>query len=215
MSLCLFFSGFHNASLVVNPQDLAPKHAGSVFGMMNAVGSIPGTKKTCSAPSSCPCYLKRLSLWRFCRSLHNWIYLGRYEELVGCLPVDCNPQRLWSVHILRVWQRSSYHAINCFSGCINTIIHFRHIFQTCEIQYERFYFPLGTWSKLSEDVWFICTKFGTHKRPPYTTSCTAGTRIVPVPAINLVRKVLWTGINTEKIPLFLNNQQKDRRIVLA
>ena len=42
MTLCLFCAGFHNAAVLVNPQDLAPKHSGSVFGIMNAVGAIPG-----------------------------------------------------------------------------------------------------------------------------------------------------------------------------
>lgn len=44
--LCLVFitgaTGFHNSAVVVNPGDLAPKHSGSVFGLMNTVGSIPG-----------------------------------------------------------------------------------------------------------------------------------------------------------------------------
>jgi ACS family sodium-dependent inorganic phosphate cotransporter-like MFS transporter 9 len=34
--------GFHNAGIMVNPQDLAPKYAGSVFGVMNTVGALPG-----------------------------------------------------------------------------------------------------------------------------------------------------------------------------
>jgi len=42
MTLCLFFAGLHNSAVIVNPQDLAPKHSGSVFGVMNAVGAIPG-----------------------------------------------------------------------------------------------------------------------------------------------------------------------------
>ena len=42
MTICLFASGFHNAAVVVNPQDLAPKHSGSIFGVMNAAGAIPG-----------------------------------------------------------------------------------------------------------------------------------------------------------------------------
>lgn len=28
--------------MTVNPQDLAPNHSGSVFGLMNTVGAIPG-----------------------------------------------------------------------------------------------------------------------------------------------------------------------------
>lgn len=35
-------SGFHNNAVTVNPQDLAPNHSGSVFGLMNTVGAIPG-----------------------------------------------------------------------------------------------------------------------------------------------------------------------------
>jgi MFS transporter, ACS family, solute carrier family 17 (sodium-dependent inorganic phosphate cotransporter), member 9 len=35
-------SGFHNNAVTVNPQDLAPDHSGSVFGLMNTVGAIPG-----------------------------------------------------------------------------------------------------------------------------------------------------------------------------
>ncbi len=42
MAACLFATGFHNLGSVVNPQDLAPKHSGSVFGIMNATGAIPG-----------------------------------------------------------------------------------------------------------------------------------------------------------------------------
>ncbi len=34
--------GFHNAGIMVNPQDLAPKYAGSVFGVMNTLGALPG-----------------------------------------------------------------------------------------------------------------------------------------------------------------------------
>lgn len=35
-------TGFHNNAVTVNPQDLAPNFSGSVFGLMNTVGSIPG-----------------------------------------------------------------------------------------------------------------------------------------------------------------------------
>lgn len=42
--ICLAFiiggSGFHNNAIAVNPSDLAPKHSGSVFGLMNTVGAI-------------------------------------------------------------------------------------------------------------------------------------------------------------------------------
>lgn len=41
-TLCLFAAAFHNAACIVNPQDLAPKHSGSIFGIMNAAGAVPG-----------------------------------------------------------------------------------------------------------------------------------------------------------------------------
>jgi ACS family sodium-dependent inorganic phosphate cotransporter-like MFS transporter 9 len=42
MSCTVFCCGFHNAGIMVNPQDLAPKYAGAVFGIMNTVGALPG-----------------------------------------------------------------------------------------------------------------------------------------------------------------------------
>ena len=33
---------FHHSGVLVNPQDIAPKYAGSVFGVMNAFGAVPG-----------------------------------------------------------------------------------------------------------------------------------------------------------------------------
>ena len=44
MTICLFSAGFHSSAIIVNPQDLAPKHSGSVFGIMNAAGAMPGKK---------------------------------------------------------------------------------------------------------------------------------------------------------------------------
>jgi len=40
--MCLFGNGFHNNGCIVNPQDLAPQNTGSIFGIMNACGSLPG-----------------------------------------------------------------------------------------------------------------------------------------------------------------------------
>lgn len=37
-------TGFHNNAVIVNPQDLAPAYSGSVFGLMNTVGAIPGNQ---------------------------------------------------------------------------------------------------------------------------------------------------------------------------
>lgn len=42
MTIIIGGTGFHNNSVTVNPQDLAPLHSGSVFGLMNTVGAIPG-----------------------------------------------------------------------------------------------------------------------------------------------------------------------------
>ncbi|XP_067001779.2 voltage-gated purine nucleotide uniporter SLC17A9 isoform X2 [Anabrus simplex] len=42
MTLAIAATGFHNNAILVNPQDLAPKHSGSVFGLMNTVGAVPG-----------------------------------------------------------------------------------------------------------------------------------------------------------------------------
>ncbi|XP_065353869.1 voltage-gated purine nucleotide uniporter SLC17A9-like [Cloeon dipterum] len=42
-STCIIASsGFHNNAVMVNPQDLAPNLAGSVFGIMNTIGALPG-----------------------------------------------------------------------------------------------------------------------------------------------------------------------------
>lgn len=45
MAAAVACCGFHNSGILVNPQDIAPKHAGSVFGIMNMAGAIPGIHK--------------------------------------------------------------------------------------------------------------------------------------------------------------------------
>ncbi|CAD7000684.1 solute carrier family 17 member 9 [Ceratitis capitata] len=42
MTVIIGGTGFHNNAVTVNPQDLAPSHSGSVFGLMNTVGAVPG-----------------------------------------------------------------------------------------------------------------------------------------------------------------------------
>ncbi|KAJ8305773.1 hypothetical protein KUTeg_016318 [Tegillarca granosa] len=42
MALAVACCGFHNSGILVNPQDIAPHHAGSVFGIMNMAGAVPG-----------------------------------------------------------------------------------------------------------------------------------------------------------------------------
>jgi len=40
ISVSISLSNFHSASVMVNPQDLAPKYAGSVFGIVNMMGAF-------------------------------------------------------------------------------------------------------------------------------------------------------------------------------
>lgn len=42
MTVIIGGTGFHNSAVVVNPQDLSPLHSGSIYGLMNTFGSIPG-----------------------------------------------------------------------------------------------------------------------------------------------------------------------------
>jgi len=42
MTIVIGGTGFHNNAVIVNPQDLAPFYSGSVFGLMNTFGAIPG-----------------------------------------------------------------------------------------------------------------------------------------------------------------------------
>lgn len=42
LTLAVAVSGLHSSGILANPQDLAPRHAGAVFGIMNMAGSIPG-----------------------------------------------------------------------------------------------------------------------------------------------------------------------------
>ncbi|XP_069126561.1 voltage-gated purine nucleotide uniporter SLC17A9-like isoform X1 [Argopecten irradians] len=42
MAIAVACCGFHNSGILVNPQDIAPKHAGAVFGIMNMAGAVPG-----------------------------------------------------------------------------------------------------------------------------------------------------------------------------
>ncbi|KAI3381329.1 hypothetical protein SNEBB_009304 [Seison nebaliae] len=42
MSFAVACCGFHNSGIMINPTDIAPSHAGSVFALMNMAGAIPG-----------------------------------------------------------------------------------------------------------------------------------------------------------------------------
>ncbi|CAG0888341.1 unnamed protein product, partial [Darwinula stevensoni] len=42
MCIAVASNAFHVSGSVVNPQDLAPKHAGSIYGLQNMAGAIPG-----------------------------------------------------------------------------------------------------------------------------------------------------------------------------
>jgi len=37
MAVAVAGCGFHSSGIQVNPQDIAPKHAGSVFGMVHTI----------------------------------------------------------------------------------------------------------------------------------------------------------------------------------
>jgi len=41
-STAAFASGFHRSGTVCNPHDLAPRHSGTVYGLMNTFGSVAG-----------------------------------------------------------------------------------------------------------------------------------------------------------------------------
>lgn len=47
MTIIIGGTGFHNSAVVVNPQDLSPLHSGSIYGLMNTFGSIPGKFVIC------------------------------------------------------------------------------------------------------------------------------------------------------------------------
>lgn len=40
MAMAIACCGFHHSGISVNPQDIAPKHAGSVFGKLNRVERV-------------------------------------------------------------------------------------------------------------------------------------------------------------------------------
>ncbi|KAK2194165.1 hypothetical protein NP493_2g17004 [Ridgeia piscesae] len=42
MAVAVACCGIHNSGILINPQDIAPKYAGSVFGLMNTAGAVPG-----------------------------------------------------------------------------------------------------------------------------------------------------------------------------
>jgi len=42
MSLMVGCLGTNSVGLAMNPQDLAPEHAGSMFGLMNTVSALTG-----------------------------------------------------------------------------------------------------------------------------------------------------------------------------
>ena len=86
MTLCLFFAGFHNSAVIVNPQDLAPRHSGSVFGIMNAVGAMPGTNllfRFLGKTKSFPLALSFSTLALFAKGFHK---LGTSVNAIDIAP---------------------------------------------------------------------------------------------------------------------------------
>lgn len=66
-------AGFHNTAVAVNAQDLAPRHAGSAFGLVNTLGAIPG-------------FLGVLFAGHLLHAFHSWPILFRLTagiDLIG------------------------------------------------------------------------------------------------------------------------------------
>jgi len=42
LSAAMALRGFHHGGVVVNPQDFAPNHTGTAYGLMNIAGALPG-----------------------------------------------------------------------------------------------------------------------------------------------------------------------------
>lgn len=111
--ICLAFiiggSGFHNNAIAVNPSDLAPKHSGSVFGLMNTVGAIPGiyiynykliyiffivTNKN-----------NNIKYSRISWSILFWIYITCNTQLVCCIYIYSYNRciRMYNIFIIWFW----------------------------------------------------------------------------------------------------------------
>ena len=102
MSFCLLAQGFHNSGTVPNPQDLAPKHSGTVFGVMNGIGCIPGRKdrtrrhllllllrsETEPKRARPPFVIIRLSIlaMKFARGLFTTLFHFQISCSHGCVP---------------------------------------------------------------------------------------------------------------------------------
>lgn len=94
--------GFHNSAVIVTPQDIAPIHSGSVFGLMNTFGSIPGRiKKNLSSILSFEQMIN--SHLRFSRGVSCWAHSGINPKLVSRIQCVHPNQYLRLDRLLSVW----------------------------------------------------------------------------------------------------------------
>ena len=45
LTAAMFAKGFHHSGTSVNPMDIAPKHPGFVYGVVNSAGSMSGSRE--------------------------------------------------------------------------------------------------------------------------------------------------------------------------
>ena len=98
----MFSKSFHNFGSAVNAMDIAPKHSGSVFGIINTVGSTSGTQHIFKLEF----VRKNIQIFDFRvhRSLFCWLYSGLDWELVCSLQYYCCDKSCWHNSVCLVWK---------------------------------------------------------------------------------------------------------------
>ena len=99
----MFSKSFHNFGSAVNAMDIAPKHSGSVFGIINTVGSTSGIQNILKLV-----FVRKHSSYffdfRVHRSLFCWLYSGLDWELVCSLQYYCCDKSCWHNGLCLVWK---------------------------------------------------------------------------------------------------------------
>jgi hypothetical protein len=83
-AMAIFANGFHKVGTVVNAaSDLAPKHSGSVFGLINTAASASGSSDSGGGSIFALFVLLEVNISypRFHRSLHGRLHPGRDRQL--------------------------------------------------------------------------------------------------------------------------------------
>lgn len=96
----MFSKSFHNFGSAVNAMDIAPKHSGSVFGIINTVGSTSGIQNILKFVFA----RKHFFDFRVHRSLFRWLYSGLDWELVCSLQYYCCDKSCWHNGLCLVWK---------------------------------------------------------------------------------------------------------------